>query len=128
MIANTSTQRRLLIFTGIGATSTLAHIAVVAILVTLGMKPLVANIFAFLIAFNCSYFGHRYLTFANMADDKQLQLPHFFLVAATAGLLNEYHYYLFLRHTQLHYLVALIIVVSIIAVFTFVASRFWACR
>lgn len=128
MTITASPHRRLLYFTGIGATSTLVHISVVALLVPTGIHPLVANIIAFLLAFNCSYFGHRYLTFANLAHNKKLQLPHFFLVAVTSGALNEYLYYLFLHYTHLHYLIALIIVVSLVAVFTFTASRFWACR
>jgi putative flippase GtrA len=122
------TSRRFIWFVGIGGASTLVHLTVVALLVNLSMQPLVANIIAFLCAFNVSFFGHRNLTFAKLQDDKQLQLPHFFLVAVTSGFINEYLYYLFLHYTHLNYMLALLIVVSLVACFTFTASRFWACR
>lgn len=128
MIATVKTKQRILYFTGIGITSTLVHLTVVVGLVTCGLAPLIANIIAFLIAFNISFFGHRRLTFAQLQDNKQLQPLPFLLVAITAGILNEYMYYLLLHYTHLNYLVALILVVSLVAVFTFTASKLWACR
>ncbi|MDF2867427.1 MAG: putative GtrA-like protein [Gammaproteobacteria bacterium] len=129
MIANVKTTHRLAFFTGIGIISTLVHVGVVALLVSFThLHPLTANIIAFFTAFNASYFGHRRFTFAKLKNNKRLQLPHFLLVAMASGLLNEYLYYLFLHYTHLHYLAALCIVVSLVAGFTFTASRFWACR
>jgi putative flippase GtrA len=129
MITNLRLTHRLFFFTGIGITSTLVHLSVVALLVNIAhLHPLKANIIAFFIAFNVSYFGHRRFTFAKLHGDKQLKLPHFLLVALMSGLLNEYLYYLFLHYTRLNYLAALCIVVSLVAAFTFTASRFWACR
>jgi len=129
MTLQVKAAQRIIFFTGIGVSSTLVHLSVVALLVSLGhFHPLTANIIAFFTAFNVSFFGHRRFTFAKLEGDKQLQLPHFLLVAMTSGILNEYLYYLFLRYTQLNYMVALCLVVSLVAVFTFTASRFWACR
>ncbi|KTD65967.1 GtrA family protein [Legionella shakespearei] len=129
MIATLKLSHRLLFFTGIGGTAALIHILVVLNLVTyLNLKPLLANVFAFLVAFNVSYLGHKYLTFANMHDQKQLSLPHFFLVAASGGILNELLYFLLLHYTHLNYLVSLTLDLGIVAVYSFFLSRFWACR
>ena len=122
-------SHRLIFYTGIGATSAIVHILIVLNLVTyVQLNPLIANVFAFLIAFNISFLGHKYLTFSGLQDQKELSLPHFFLVAASAGLLNEALYFLLLRFTQLNYLIALILVLGLVAVYSYLLSRFWACR
>ena len=129
MIADFKITHRLAFFAGVGIISTLVHLSVVALLVGFAhIHPLMANIIAFFTAFNVSYVGHSKFTFARLKNDTRLQLPHFLLVAITSGLLNEYLYYLLLHYTQLHYMTALCIVVSLVAVITFTASRFWACR
>ena len=118
-------NRSVAYFLLIGAMAALTHLSVVAYL---DLEPLLSNIIAFLIAFNVSFFGHKYVTFAAIADQKKLRLPYFFLVAVSALLLNEFLYFLFLTYTSLHYLIALILVLIMVAVYTFVLSRFWACR
>ncbi|KTD39470.1 GtrA-like protein [Legionella moravica] len=129
MTAELKLSHRLVYYTGIGATSAFVHIMSVLCLVTsFAISPLIANIIAFLIAFNISFMGHKYLTFSKLQDQKQLSLPHFFLVAASAGLLNESLYFLLLRFTHLNYLIALILVLGLVAVYSYLLSRFWACR
>jgi putative flippase GtrA len=120
---------RLIYFSSIGATAASVHILVVLCLVTyVQIHPLIANIFGFLIAFNVSYLGHKYVTFSQLQDQKQLSLPHYFLVASSAGILNELLYYILLSYTHLNYLIALILVLGFVALYTYTASRFWACR
>ncbi|KGP63341.1 membrane protein [Legionella norrlandica] len=120
---------RLIYFIGIGAGAAFVHLLVVFNLVHfLNIQPIVSNVIAFLVAFNISYFGHRYLTFSQLQDEKQLSLPHFFLVASSAGLLNEALYYLLLHYTALNYLISLIFVLGLVAVYNYILSRFWACR
>lgn len=129
MTAALKLSHRLLFFTGIGGTAAFIHILVVLNLVTyLNLQPLLANIFAFLVAFNVSYLGHKYLTFSNLQNQKQLSLPHFFLVAASGGILNELLYFLLLHYTHLNYLISLILVLGSVAVYSYFLSRFWACR
>ncbi len=107
----------------------LTHILVVTVLVNANLsQPLIANIFAFLIAFSISFLGHRRFTFSQLKDQKQLSLPHFFLVATFGGIINEVLYYLFLRYTHLNYIVSLILVLGLVAVYNYVLSRYWACR
>lgn len=129
MTAVIKLSHRLLYYTGIGATSACVHLLVVLNLVTyLNIQPLIANIFAFLIAFNVSFLGHKYLTFSKLQDEKQLSLPHFFLVASSAGILNECLYYLLLKYTHLNYMIALVLVLGLVSIYSYVLSRFWACR
>lgn len=120
---------RLAFFITIGGAAALINIFIVLALVSaLEIQPLHANILGFLIAFNVSFFGHKYLTFSELHDQKQLSLPHFFMVAVSSGMMNEALYFLFLRFTHLNYIVALILVLGLISIYTFMLSRFWACR
>lgn len=122
-------SQRLIYFISIGGTAAITHLLVVYYLVNNQLfYPLIANIIAFLIAFNISFIGHKYLTFSQLHDEKQLKLPHFFLVATSAGLLNEFLYYLLLKLTELNYLFSLILVLGMVSIYTYVVSRFWACR
>lgn len=92
------------------------------------VHALTANVFAFLLAFNVSFFGHKYLTFSRLHNEQILSLPHFFLVAASAGIINELLYYFLLNYTHLNYLLALFLVLGLVSVYSFTVSRFWACR
>lgn len=122
-------SQRLIYFIAIGGTAALTHILIVLTLVGLNLSPpLIANIFAYLIAFNISYFGHKYFTFSQLHDEKELSLPHFFLVTSSAGIINESLYYLFLTYTPINYIIALILVLGIVSVYTWLLSRLWACR
>jgi putative flippase GtrA len=129
MITLPKATQQVLFFSTIGASAALAHILIVLGLVSnLNTPPLIANVIAFFIAFNISYFGHKYLTFSGLKDEKQLSLPHFFLVASSAGIINEFLYFILLKYTPLNYLIALILVLGLVAVYSFLLSRFWACR
>lgn len=129
MISIPKISNQLFFFLSIGATAALTHILTVLHLVSyFKFEPLIANIIAFFIAFNISYLGHKYFTFSQLQDEKQLSLPHFFLVASSAGILNELLYFFMLHYTTIHYLFSLILVLGLVAVYSFVLSRFWACR
>lgn len=129
MISIPKLGQRLIYFAAIGASASLIHIMTVLGLVTyLQVNPLIANIFAFLLAFNVSFLGHKYLTFSNLHEEKELRLPHFFLVASSAGIINELLYFLLLEYTILNYLIALVLVLGAVSVYSYFLSRFWACR
>jgi len=129
MITPNNLSQRLICFLGIGGTSALVHIITVLNLVTYThMQPLTANVFAFLLAFNVSFFGHKYLTFSQLDDQKELSLPHFFLVASTGGIINESIYFLLLEYTTINYAMALIFVLGLVSIYSYLLSRFWACR
>ncbi|MDE5007270.1 GtrA family protein, partial [Francisella tularensis subsp. holarctica] len=58
-------KKQLSLFIIVGILASITNFIIVGILVELNIfRPLVANFFAFLIAFNFSYFGHRFLTFS----------------------------------------------------------------
>jgi len=110
---------------GIAAMAT--HWCVVAILVPLGMTPLIANVIGFCIAFNVSFFGHHHWTFAS-SDNQQDTFKRFAGVAILGFISNEALYALLLKFTQLDYRVALIIVLIAVAGMTYLLSRLWAFR
>ncbi|KTD14549.1 GtrA-like protein [Legionella gratiana] len=124
-----SLGQRLIYFLGVGGTAAIVHLFTVFILVNFLYVPaLIANVFAFLIAFNVSFLGHKYLTFAHLHDEKRLSLPHFFLIASSAGIINELLFFLLLEYTRLNYLFALIVTLGFVSVYNFIVSRSWACR
>lgn len=127
---NTNTTRQqLLPFAFVGLFSTATHLCLVALLVHfLQLKPLIANVMAYLVTVNISYLGHRYITFAKLGANRQLRLPHYLVISLIAFLLNEFLYFLFLHFLPFNYFISLIIVIILVAIFTFVASKLWACR
>ena len=113
-------------FIGVGVTALIVHWLVVRLLVPLGMPPLIANVFGFAVAFNVSYFGHRKLTFKAEELNHSRTLPRFATVALGSFAVNETLYALLLTFTPLRYDFALFIVLGVVAVLTYLFSRFWA--
>lgn len=119
--------REALSFIAVGVTALLTHWLVVALLVPLaGLHPLVANVIAFLVAFNVSYFGHRHLTFKAQERSHRQTLPRFATVASGSFLLNEAMYWALLSLTPLRYDIAMFIVLGTVAVLTYLLGKFWA--
>lgn len=118
---------RVVRFALVGCAAAVVNMLVVFVLVEgVHMPPLAANVFAFLVAFWVSYFGHSLFTFRHLRHNIRHAAPRFFIIALTSLLLNEGLYFLLLHFTALHYLPALLIVLAIVPVFTFVAGRAWA--
>lgn len=110
---------------GVGAMT--VHWLVVAAIVPLGIRELIANVIGFAVAFNVSYFGHHYWTFASTAETTTT-FKRFLTVAITSFIVNECLYSLLLNFTTLDYRTALAIVLVAVAALTFVLSRLWAFR
>ncbi len=120
-------SRELFWFGVVGMTAMLVHLACVAlILVPLGLDPLLANLFAFLLAFQVSHVGHRRLTFGHHEAPVARSRVRFFGVALTSFVVNELMYWALLRFTPLDYRIALGIVLIAVAALTFVIARAWA--
>jgi len=113
-------------FFGVGIAAMLTHLLVVMALVPLGITPLAANGIGFLVAFQVSYIGHSRWTFRSTGGVRQYF--RFFSVAAPAFVLNETVYALVLRFSSLNYLPALALILTSIAVLTYLSSRMWAFR
>lgn len=122
--------KQILHFAGVGGAAAATHFGAVLVLASGGIPPLLANVFAFLIAFQVSYFGHRRLTFAATAAKlpHRQTLPRFFAVSVSSFLLNEAMFALLLRYTSLPYQVSLAIVLVAVAALTFLLSRTFAFR
>ena len=118
--------RELIWFAVVGISALLVHFLLVLLLVPQGLQPLLANVLAYLLAFQVSYWGHRLKTFEAAHLPHSQTLPRFFAVASLSFLLNEGMYYLLLRFTPLDYRMALLLVLFCVAVVTFVLSRLWA--
>ena len=122
-------MKQLFWFGVVGVAAMLVHLgSVVLILVPLGLAPLVANVLAFLIAFQISHAGHRRLTFSSSsaaAPASQSRL-RFFAVALASFALNELMYWVLLRYTNLDYRLALAIVLVLVSAMTFFLARNWA--
>lgn len=129
MKAFNSTRQQLLPFALVGLLSTSIHLGLVTLLVHFWQsKPLIANIFAYMVTVNISFLGHKHITFSKLGPDRQLRFPHYIFISLAAFLLNEFLYFLFLHFLPINYFVSLVLVIILVAIFTFIASKWWACR
>lgn len=120
-------KRELFWFGIVGITAMLVHLGSVSLLlVPLGLPPLVANVIAFLIAFQVSHAGHHRLSFGSAQAPAARSRQRFFVVALASFAVNELMYAALLRFTDLDYRVALAIVLVAVAALTFVSARNWA--
>lgn len=120
-------SRELFWFGAVGITAMLVHLGCVAlVLVPLGLDPLVANVIAFLMAFQVSHAGHQRLTFGHHDAPASRSRLRFFSVALASFILNELMYWALLRLTALDYRVALAMVLVAVAALTYIIARQWA--
>ena len=120
---------QLLQFVMVGGSVAATHLAVVGLLVSLGgMPPLWANVLAFLVAFVVSYNGHALLTFSAAQARGWPVVAKFFAVACLPFVANEALYYIALNWLHWHYFWSLAAVLVLVAIGTFVMSKFWAFK
>lgn len=120
---------QLLQFVLVGGSAAATHLAVVGLVVSLfGMPPLSANVLAFLVAFVVSYNGHTLLTFSASQARGWPVVARFFAVACLSFVANELLYYIALNWLHWHYLWSLAAVLVLVAIGTFVMSKFWAFK
>ena len=118
-------KKQLSFFLLVGILASIANFVIVWILVELDIfRPLVANFFAFLIAFNVSYFGHRFLTFSTTSQSHKKAASQFFINVMIGLCLNEFIYYVLLHLLKIQYLLALFITMGLVAIYTFIVSKF----
>ena len=120
---------QLLQFVLVGGSAAATHLAVVGLLVSLaGLAPLWANVLAFLVAFVVSYNGHALLTFSESQARGWSVVARFFAVACLSFVANELLYYIALHWLHWHYFWSLAAVLVLVAIGTFVMSKFWAFK
>jgi putative flippase GtrA len=108
-----------------GGVATLTHVAVfVALVEWVNLRPVYASVPAFLTAVGVSYVLNYRWTF-QATGPHQVLLPRFVLVAVIGLVLNLFITYLFVDQAQLWYGYALMAIILVIPITTFVLSRFW---
>ena len=121
--------KQLMRFGVIGVTAATVHFSIVVCLVeTHTLTPLYANVIAFLIAFQISYWGHRSWTFAGTTTTHRVAIPRLFAVGTSGLALNQSLFYFFLTFAQLPYPLALLAVLTITPLITFTLSKLWVFR
>jgi len=121
-----SAARQILTFAVVGGLATATHF-VLALVANAqgGLEPLVANVVGYLGAVFVSYVGNARLTFRRRVFD-QAQFLRFILVSLAGLLLGQAITYLATHGLGIPFHLALIGVVTIVPVFTFISSRLWA--
>lgn len=112
----------------VGLTAATFHFSIVVVLVQAGsINPLEANIFGFLAGFQVSYWGHRLWTFSSAVVSHKEALPKLLFIQILNFSANETLFYIFLS-LNLPYPIALLIVLTILPIFTFLSSKLWVFR
>lgn len=111
---------------GVCAAST--HFTVVVSLVQFAsIVPLAANVVGFMVAFQVSYWGHKLWTFSDTVVLHRTAVPKLLFVQILNLAANESLFYIFLSH-HLPYQIALLLVLTILPIFTFTFSKLWVFR
>lgn len=112
----------------VGAVAAAIHFFSVVFLVEIyQLPPLIANVIGFCVAFPCSYVGHRYFTFRALHTLHRHAIIKSFFIQSLSFAANESLYYILLS-LHIPYALALCMVLTILAIFTFISSRFWVFR
>lgn len=112
----------------VGVTAAAVHFSIVVSLVQLnGLPPLLANVFGFAISFQVSYWGHRRWTFQDSVALHRVAFPKLLFVQLINFAANESLFYILLSF-HLPYVFALLIVLAVLPIFTFIVSKMWVFR
>lgn len=112
----------------VGLTAAAIHFSIVVFLVQhYAMQPLVANVFGFCVAVQMSYWGNRLWTFQHSLALHRVAFPRLLLVQLINFAANE-SLFSFLLLLHLPYAAALLIVLAILPIFTFTASKLWVFK
>lgn len=115
----------------VGVVTTATHVLVLSGLVELAeMEPILANTVAFLVSFAISFVGHFLWTFGGTDSGRMRRwhaaLPRFLIVAVLGFLLNSLIVFSIVNVMSLSYRYAIVLIVTVVPVCTFVLSRYWA--
>ena len=116
-------------FALVGAAAALVHyVTAVSLEGTHVFSPSYANIAGFLLAFPVSYLGHRNLSFNTSTQAHRQSLPRFFMIALCGFCANQALTLAGLHLTPLPFWFVLGSVMVIVAVSTYILSRYWAFK
>lgn len=113
-------------FAFVGSAVTLVHVtAAVALIELCEIAPLAANWVAFCVALTLSYFANHSWTF-RVVGHHAVHFPRFVIVAILGLLLNQTIMFGVVEVWEQSYRIALVIVVLVIPLASFLANRSWA--
>jgi len=104
----------------------ITHFVIFYILDHLKINPYIANLLAFIVAFQVSFWGHFAWSFQESDIPRNTAMLRFFIVAIVSFLINELMLAGLLEFTQLSHSIDLLIVLFTVAGGTFLFSKFWA--
>lgn len=114
---------RLFRFGVVGVAATVTHAGILWALVEfVGVRPSLATVIGFLIAFNVSYFGHYYFTFQSTEPHRRA-LPGFAATATAGGVLNWLIFVIATDFLNVNYWIAFVIAVTTVPIFVYFISR-----
>lgn len=121
--------KQLLAFCMIGGMASLVNYLVLIFIVEMfHWHPLIANIIAFFVAYQVSFFGHHHLTFRYaVISSKYLVWVKFLAVAGFSFVLNEAFFAFYLVLIP-YYQIALLLTLITIPPITFVLAKIWAFK
>ena len=90
------------------------------------LTPLAANGVGWLVALSFSFAGHSQWTFPDDGREKLTAALRFFAISAIAFFINQSVYAAMLSTKWLSYEFALVLVLVLVAIFTYFLSRYWA--
>ena len=108
-----------------GVAATLVHSVVLIVLVEMGRwSPTPANMIAFSFAVAVSYLGNYYWTYGSRRAHRY-SILRFAFIAIVAAALNYMIFWLMVEQWSLHYLLALLVVMSTVPVISFLVQKKW---
>lgn len=113
-------------FVSVGALAAGVHYVIALLTHHLGLQPAEANWVGFLCAFPVSYLGHRHWSFRGTQATHLAAFFKFLAVALIGFLGNQLLLKLALTFTSLPFWFLLGVVMVMIAIMTWLLSRFWA--
>jgi len=116
---------QILRFICVGVIAAIVNLGVVVFIVEVTtIKPLIANIFAFIVALQISYRGHRKFTFSTTRTSHFKTFPKLLFLQLLNLIANEYLFALLLSF-HFYYPIALFIVLASMPLFTFLISKYF---
>lgn len=110
----------------VGLTAATIHFCIVVLLVEMHwLQPLVANIAAFCVSVQASYWGHRTWTFSGTTQRHAVAFRRLLVVSIVAFVLNESMFYMLISQYKLPYPLALFIVLSVLPLIVFTVNKIW---
>jgi len=113
----------------VGTTAAAVHFGIVVSLVEIGlMQPLAANVIAFMMGFQVSYWGHRHWTFSGTKVYHRVAMMRLFVIAVSNFMVNQTLFFIFFKLVGMPYMLALVLVLAILPVVTFTLGKLWVFR